>query len=362
MAGCWSVMTLPVSPLRCSWSCPGRGVRWRRDVVRTSAMRTQMKKKMPVRAAMRMVAQSFSGPVMYCWLKLMMARPSPSFTPPGPLPDDGADDGRRGSHLEGREEVGHRGRQADLAVDLPPRGRVGPHQLQRARIGRAQAASLRDGHREERQVRGDDDDRRVAAPRGGHDDGRQGHDGDGLAGDDVGHEGTLRERRVDEDRGQPDADEGPQREADDGLRPGREGRAHEVREQRLSRSCAAPAQRGRRRCPRCGAAARSPACMSLEGRSVEVVGSGAQDVLEAPRVTGQPLERLPDQADDQEEGDEGEDGAGQPSYSYWCSHLYGYSDRSMAFAQGQACSLGHRTLRRGLLQHPAGDPIRPRRW
>ena len=49
-------------------------------------MRTITKKRMPVSAAMRMVAQSFSGPVMYCWLKLMMARPSPSFTPPGPSP------------------------------------------------------------------------------------------------------------------------------------------------------------------------------------------------------------------------------------------------------------------------------------
>ncbi len=41
---------------------------------------------MPTSEAMRMVAHSFSGPVMYCWLKLMMALPRPSPTPPGPSP------------------------------------------------------------------------------------------------------------------------------------------------------------------------------------------------------------------------------------------------------------------------------------
>ena len=34
----------------------------------------------------RIAAHSFSGPVMYCWLKLMIARPSPFGMPPGPSP------------------------------------------------------------------------------------------------------------------------------------------------------------------------------------------------------------------------------------------------------------------------------------
>jgi hypothetical protein len=34
--------------------------------------------------ATRIAAHSFSGPVMYCWLKLMIARPRPLGMPPGP--------------------------------------------------------------------------------------------------------------------------------------------------------------------------------------------------------------------------------------------------------------------------------------
>ena len=41
---------------------------------------------MPTTAATRIVAHSFSGPVMYCWLKFRIARPRPCGTPPGPSP------------------------------------------------------------------------------------------------------------------------------------------------------------------------------------------------------------------------------------------------------------------------------------
>ena len=55
-----------------------------------------------------------------------------------------------------------------------------------------------------------------------------------LAGDDVGHEGPLGEREVDEDRGEDDADEGAQREADDRLAPGVERGLDEVLPERAT--------------------------------------------------------------------------------------------------------------------------------
>ena len=74
------------------------------------------------------------------------------------LADDRPDDGRRGRDLQGGEQVRQRCGQAHLAVGSRRARRVGAHQLERARVRRAQAADHRDGHREEGQVRGHDDD------------------------------------------------------------------------------------------------------------------------------------------------------------------------------------------------------------
>ena len=46
----------------------------------------RLKKTMPSTAQAMMVAHSFSGPLMYWLLKLMIARPSPSRIWPGPSP------------------------------------------------------------------------------------------------------------------------------------------------------------------------------------------------------------------------------------------------------------------------------------
>ena len=68
------------------------------------------------------------------------------------------------AETERGEQVRHRRRAAAASRGLPARRRVGAHELERPRVGRAQAAQRRDGHREERQVRGDDRDREPAGP------------------------------------------------------------------------------------------------------------------------------------------------------------------------------------------------------
>ena len=65
-------------------SCGVRRGRPRRTT--TSSRRMTAKNRMPTMADTKMAAHSFSGPVMYCWLKLRMARPRPSGMPPGPSP------------------------------------------------------------------------------------------------------------------------------------------------------------------------------------------------------------------------------------------------------------------------------------
>ena len=85
--------------------------------------------------------------------------------PPGPSPMIAPDDARRRGDLEGGEQVRQRGGQAQLAVDVPARRGVRAHQLERARVERAQAADHRDRDREERQVRRDHDDRARRSPR-----------------------------------------------------------------------------------------------------------------------------------------------------------------------------------------------------
>ena len=49
----------------------------RRVSAAISTTRTTRKNMMPTSEATRIVAQSFSGPVMYCWLKVRIARPRP---------------------------------------------------------------------------------------------------------------------------------------------------------------------------------------------------------------------------------------------------------------------------------------------
>src|SRR5262245_59071177 len=49
----------------------------------SSMRRTARKKVSPSSAAASIAAQSFSGPVMYCSLKLRIARPRPNWLPPG---------------------------------------------------------------------------------------------------------------------------------------------------------------------------------------------------------------------------------------------------------------------------------------
>ena len=49
----------------------------RRVSAATSMTRTIRKKRTPTSDATMIVAQSFSGPVMYCWLKVRIARPRP---------------------------------------------------------------------------------------------------------------------------------------------------------------------------------------------------------------------------------------------------------------------------------------------
>ena len=72
--GCWSIPVIP--PPR-----PGRPRR-----ATSSRARIITKKVTPSSDATRIAAHSFSGPVMYCWLKLMIARPRPLGIPPGPSP------------------------------------------------------------------------------------------------------------------------------------------------------------------------------------------------------------------------------------------------------------------------------------
>ena len=71
---CWSIPVI-LPPRRA-----GRAGR------RARGARIITKNVTPSSDATRIAAHSFSGPVMYCWLKLMIARPRPFGIPPGPSP------------------------------------------------------------------------------------------------------------------------------------------------------------------------------------------------------------------------------------------------------------------------------------
>ena len=62
---------------------------------------------MPISEATMIVAHSFSGPVMYCWLKVKDCPPQSLLNAARPFADDRSDDARCGRDLERGEEVRH---------------------------------------------------------------------------------------------------------------------------------------------------------------------------------------------------------------------------------------------------------------
>ncbi len=208
------------------------------------------------------------------------------------LADDRPDDRRGRGDLERREQVRHRGRQADLAIRRPAPGRVRAHQLERPRVGRPKAADHRDRDREERQVGGDDHDRGHVRPDGEDDHRREGHDRDRLAGDDVRHERPLGQSRMDEDRRQQQAEQRADDEADDRLTPGVErGADEELAERILGVALHRRRQRGQDVEPvrQVQVGRERPA----ERREVLDVDVRAEHVLEPPRHAADELDRPP---------------------------------------------------------------------
>ena len=157
--------------------------------------------------------------------------------------DHRADQRRGGADLHaGEEERRARGR-AEFQEGLRAGRRIGAHEIELQRIGRAEALHHADGDREERQIGGDrrlwrdagdvelvedDDDHR-----------RERDDRHGLRGDDPRHHRPLEPAHRDDEDGEPDAERRADGEADQRLL--KRDQAHD------RRGCASRSARLRRR-------------------------------------------------------------------------------------------------------------------
>ena len=127
------------------------------------------------------------------------------------------------------------GRQAQLREDRPPAGRIGAHQLEGPRVGRAHAAQRGDRDREERQVGRHDRDAEPARLEPDDDDRGDGDDRHGLAGDEERHQAALEDADVDQDDREPEPDRHAEEEAEHRLAEREEPGADERREVGLAR-------------------------------------------------------------------------------------------------------------------------------
>ena len=129
-----------------------------------------------------------------------------------------------------------------------------------------------------------------------------------LAGDDPRQEGALRESRMDEERGEGDADDRPEREADGRFAPRVERRVDQIASERGVGATLERRGQGGRDVP--DMRQREVARLAeAERREVLDVDARAEDVGVAPRIAEEPLEELPRDRQDDEEHADGEHAA-----------------------------------------------------
>ncbi len=142
-------------------------------------------------------------------------------------------------------------------------------------------------------------------------DGRQRDDRDRLADDDKRQDRPLCQGEMDEDGRERDADERPEREADERLTPRVERGLDQVAEEGQVGVPLERIQKGARDRPQVGQL--DVGCLQhREGRLVVVVGTGAEDVGQPPWIAEEPLDGFPHQTHDHEEDDEDRDAPERP--------------------------------------------------
>ena len=128
----------------------------------------------------------------------------------GHFGDDRADERRGGADLHAGEEERRAGRRPELQEGLRARRRIGAHEVELQRIGRAEALDHADGHRKEREIGRDRGLRRdsgdVELVEDDDDHRRERDDRHGLRGDDPRHHRALEPAHGDDEHGKPDAE------------------------------------------------------------------------------------------------------------------------------------------------------------
>jgi hypothetical protein len=149
----------------------------------------------------------------------------------GRLGDDRPDDRERRGDPEGREQERQGGRHLQLPEDLPAARGVGAHQLDRAGVCRLQPSQPVDGHREEREIRGEHRDghpvRDALRAQADHDHRGDREQRDRLRGDDVRDEAALEEARLRQPHRDREPEERAEQEPDHALLGGEERRVPE---------------------------------------------------------------------------------------------------------------------------------------